>query len=314
MYTVAPLVVAESQGGMFGNDLVIFSGFSGRWEFATPKVFALDVTNRSATWREMDDVPIRVGITHSGHVVVNNTKFYMCGGYVGGEPYPVTSECFMYHHANQKGSQWTTIPSIPGKRSGGGMIHDQGRNSLIFATGASRDNKTDLNTTIDHSDVWELSLDNMSGGWKSKTNIPYQANHVGAVSVLHNGKQHHFFMGGQLRADEAGGNLDFVYEYNSTSSRWDQRAPLPVPRGHFSSSTVPDRNGCGFFVLGGAINGGKRTADVLYYSVANNLWMKLGEMPSARNTPVCGISADNYLYCQGGNLAAKFSWRHKLIS
>jgi N-acetylneuraminic acid mutarotase len=120
-------------------------------------------------------------------------------------------------------------------------------------------------------------------------------------------------VGRQQGANESNGNLDYLYEYDSTLNRWRERARMIFPRGHFSSSTVPDRRGCGFFIVGGAINGGIKTPDVHYYSIQHNNWTKIGELPSSRNTPVCVTTVDNFLYCQSGNLLAKFAWRTKII-
>jgi N-acetylneuraminic acid mutarotase len=307
--------VAESQGGLIGNDMVVVSGFSTGWNYTTPKVYAYDTSVRGAQWREMDNIPVPEGLTHTGHVVVNCTKLYMCGGYVGNyTPYnPVpTSDCYQYNHKATAGTQWQKLPSLPGPRAGGSMHYDQNKNSLTFACGASRSDVKNASTTVDHNDVWELSLDNLAAGWQTKAPIPYMANHVGFTSVLYNGVQRHYTLGGQDRTDEPYGNKDSVFQYDSDKDLWTAVASMPYPRGHFASSTVSDNDGWGFFIVGGAVNGKKSMADLHYYSIGEDKWYKIGELPSARNTPVCIMGPDNYLYCQGGNIAFKFSWRMQL--
>jgi N-acetylneuraminic acid mutarotase len=201
---------------------------------------------------------------------------------------------------------------LPDARAGGSLIYVKNTNSLIFTSGANRPDITNYNTTVDHDDVWELSLDDIKSGWKTKTSIPYSANHVGYTSVDYQGTLRHYVLGGQDRTDEPYGNKDNLYEYDAANDAWTALAPMPFPRGHFSSSTVVDNSGCGFFIVAGAVNGKKSTADVHYYSIGENKWYKIGELPVARNTPVCVISADNYLYCQGGNVAFHLSWRVKI--
>ena len=314
-YKELPVPVAESQGGLIGNDMVLVSGFSTGWNYTTPKVYAYDTTVRGAQWREMDSIPVPEGLTHTGHVVVNCTKLYMCGGYVGNytpyHPAP-TSDCYMYNHKATAGSQWQKLPSLPGPRAGGSMHYNENKNSLTFACGASRSDLKNINTTVDHNDVWELNLDNIATGWQTKAPIPYFANHVGFTSVTYDGVQRHYTLGGQDRTDEPYGNKDNVFQYDTDKDSWTAVTSMPFPRGHFASSTVSDNDGCGFFIVGGAVNGKKSTADVHYYSIGEDKWYKIGELPSARNTPVCVVGADNYLYCQGGTVAFKFSWRIQL--
>jgi len=77
-----PLNVAESQGAMIDNKLLIVSGFSGSWDAVTKQVYKLDTTNPNANWVRQDDVKYPDGVSHSGFVT-NGQKFYMCGAYLG---------------------------------------------------------------------------------------------------------------------------------------------------------------------------------------------------------------------------------------
>ena len=303
---------------MLGTDFILFSGFSGDYAFVTDKVFAYDTAVTSSTeiinrtWREMDPIPVTIGLTHTGHVLKNNT-IYACGGYIGGNPYPTGKACYVYKHNNPKGTQWSTLPSLPDVRSGGGMFYDTKRNSIIFATGADRHISPVDTAIVDHNDVWELSLSNLTAGWISRANIPYIANHVGMVTVTRlDGTERHYILGGQRGGNEPTGNIDSVYEYIPINNTWMERQKMLFPRGHFSSSVVPYKH-CGFFIAGGAVStNATKTPDITYYSIDTNNWTTIGTLPLAINTPVCTISGE-YYYCQTGFVASPFSWRRKIV-
>jgi hypothetical protein len=299
---------------MLGTDLVLFSGFSGDYNFVTDKTFAYDTASgtENKTWREMDPIPVPIGLTHSGHVLQGNT-IYACGGYIGGNDYPSGADCFKYNHSSPKGSQWSILPSLPEKRAGGGMVYDSKRDSLIYASGAYRHSWVGDPETVDKDNVWELSLGNISRGWMNKTSIPYIANHVGYSTVrLLNGDERHFFLGGQKGQTESGGNFDKNFEYIVANDSWIERKNMPFARGHFSSSVSTYRH-CGFFIAAGAVNGGnyEKTSDISYYSLANDEWTHIGNLPYALNSPVCVISGE-YYYCQSGWVNSDFSLRRKI--
>lgn len=78
-----PLNLDEAQGGKIGNDLIVVGGYLLDYRKATPQVWALDTTDTSAEWRQMDDMPISDGLTHGAFVMVEE-MYYMCGGFVVG--------------------------------------------------------------------------------------------------------------------------------------------------------------------------------------------------------------------------------------
>jgi N-acetylneuraminic acid mutarotase len=81
-HTDYPLSIGESQGGILGNDMLVFSGFVNGFGQSTPACYALDLNSPTAQWRRMNDLPITEGLTH-GAVVIVGLKAYLCGGYVG---------------------------------------------------------------------------------------------------------------------------------------------------------------------------------------------------------------------------------------
>lgn len=308
---------------MGNKDLIIFSGFSTGFGKLTRKVYAYDTTSPNSLtnktkWREMQDIPIDQGLTHGAFALNTNLKnnvVYICGGYIGRHPGPATNICLQYNVTAPNSSQWSYLPSLPFNRSGAGMIYDAVSNSLLFTTGSSRPDSKNLIHTIDHNETWKLNLSNIKAGWILKTPIPYSANHVGSVTVNYKGiKERHYILGGQKSEDEKNSNLDNVYEWDNISEKWIQRKSMLFPRGHFSSSTVPYKQ-CGFIIAAGAINKFKKTNDVSYYNIETDTWYSIGTLPAGLNTPVCDIGADNYFYCETGNVvgAPKFSWRQQII-
>jgi hypothetical protein len=294
---------------MIGNELVLFSGFSRVWSFVTNKTFAFNTSKHSNGWQEMDPIPVVEGLTHTGYVFHNN-NIYACGGFIGGFPYGTSDKCYIYTHTNPKDTQWTTFSSLPSPRTGGGMIYDDVRNTLVFFAGASRQNKYDLQNKVDNSNVWEISLSNLNGSWTSKTSLPYEANHIGFTTVEYDGEQYHYALGGQIGSNESNGNVDYVYQYISKNDTWIQRQSMPFARGHFAGSVVP--YSCGFIISGGAMNGGVLTDDISYYSIVTNNWTKIGTLPTPRNTPICAIKG-GYYYCQSGFIRGSFSWRRRIV-
>jgi N-acetylneuraminic acid mutarotase len=80
-YVEYPLPIGESQGGIIGRDLLVFSGFTDGFGQSTARCYAKNLDDDKAQWRRMDDLPISEGLTH-GAVVIVGLKAYMCGGYV----------------------------------------------------------------------------------------------------------------------------------------------------------------------------------------------------------------------------------------
>jgi hypothetical protein len=131
-------------------------------------------------------------------VAIGN-QMYGCGGYVGhlGVGLRATPLCFVYTHGNPSGSQWSSIPSLPEKRSGGGLVYDHTHHSLLYSSGADEHDMPYPPRAVDHSNVWELLLDNRTAGWQIRASIPYTANHVGSASVTYDGIERHYITGGQ---------------------------------------------------------------------------------------------------------------------
>jgi hypothetical protein len=299
--TPYPIGAAEAQGGMMGDKFLLLSGYSGGWDYTTPTARYLDVTVAgAASWQDLDDHPISLGVTHGGYTIVGGTKFFMCGGYVGGGHGPSTSACYVLDITKPSGQQWTNFTSLPDSRgrAGGGLVYDSANNSLIFAGGGVREFQDDH--AEDFDTTWMYALSNPQNGWVQKAPMPYKGNHISFVSAYDgDNKQRHFFLGGQESEGEFGDNIASHYEYIVATNTWVTRQPLPYPRGHASSST--HYVGCGFVLVAGCTNGGNKVNDVTYYEIDTNTWNKIGEYAQALNTPVCDIHRPtSTMYCEGG--------------
>lgn len=307
--------VAEAQGAMVGSTFLLVSGFYNLFQFATNNVYTLDTANVNATWQAQDKLPARLGITHAAFVAIG-TKFYMCGGYVGGNPGRHTNQCFVMDLSKPRRQQWTRFEALPnGGRAGGGMVYDSKLDALIFAGGAQRPILNSV-AAIDFNTTWMYSFKTSNTtGWVPKASIPFQGNHLSFVTVQTDASrtERHFFAGGQDRENEKNGNYDYHFEYDAQTDVWMQRRAMTIARGHASSSTRAV--GCGGYLMaGGATNGGLQTADISYYHIATDTWTSIGNLTTPINTPVCVVSANNnVLYCESGSVTRTVSQTIQLV-
>lgn len=286
-------------GLIIGNDFVSIAGFINGFTGTTNQTWARDITVPNSPWRRQDDVPLNVSVTHAPLVKVGS-KVYMCGGYLGGHPGPHIPFCFMYDHSVPPGTnaQWTTLPNLPNNGyAGGGMVHDTNRNALYFAGGGQRLNPGSVHP-VDSNRAFKLSLSSATPTWVEITPIPYVANHLSSVTQVYDGKEFHFFGGGQLGEFEAKQNLPNLYEFIASNETWVARTFMPGGRGHTTSSTRPI--GCGFITAGGSVNSAttkkNRTNTVLYYDIPTDSWTYIGNLSVAIATPLVDVHADGYMY------------------
>ena len=305
-----PIQVAEAQGTMIGRDFVITSGFNGSYITATPETYALDMYTQNSSWRRMDDMPFPTGLTHLG-VAVKGRKAYFCGGYTGGSLGVHNGSCFQYDQSIAPGmGQWTNFSSLPdGGRAGGGMIYDSTTDALVYSAGSHRP-KRHVPFAIDYQNTWMYKFQNPGAGWVPKADIPFKGNHMHFVTAYDdNGKERHYFFGGQHGDNEEAGNTDEMYEYNAVADVWIKRQSIPYPLGH-AAATVR-AIGCGFIVSGGRLNHGL-SKEIMYYDIPTNVWSKIGDLPQQIHTNVCVI-ANGFLRCETGWAAGTFSWKRSIV-
>lgn len=282
--------VGEAQGAVIatGNlsspyELIVAGGYYTRRLDVTNKVYSFPLLlKRKSAWKPRADMPLN--LTHAAQVVVG-TKMYICGGYLGKHPGPSIADCFCYDYVKDK---WDRLPSLPDARAGGGMVYNKFRKALFFAGGAVR--QKGGGRVYDYGDSYVLYLAKQDEGWQRRAIMPNPRNHMSAVSVY----GRYFFVAGQHGKDELTGNQDSLHEYRFASNTWIKRADIPFPIGHVSAST-PRYYG-GFFMIGGVINGKKKSKKVLYYHLATNAWYDIGDYQRTAQTPVCGVKW-NRLIC-----------------
>jgi hypothetical protein len=286
-------------GLLIGNDMMQTSGFINDFDNTTNATFARDITIANSTWRRMDDMPLPITVTHAATVRIGS-KVYMCGGYLGGHPGPHIPYCQVYDHSIPSGSglQWSRFADLPmGGFAGGGMIFDTIRNALYYAGGGQRlvpgsPHPVDFNYT------WKYSFDNTAVGWVASTPVPYKANHLSSITLVHLGQERHYFVGGQVGENEKKQNLPNMYEFIASTETWVPRTFMPIGRSHTTSSTRAI--GCGFILAGGSVNSAttklNRTSSIIYYHIPSDNWTFIGDLPSAGATPLVDIHSNGYMY------------------
>lgn len=318
--------LGEAQGGIISNRyLLVTGGFINNNFTSVDRVTRiLDVAGDTFppghSWVNQDNFPYPLGVTHAAELFLNDTM-YICGGY-DGYPGLVQDDCFMFDRLRPPNvvdaPQYIPMPPLPAPRAGGGLLYDYQYDALMFVGGTRRNVTNDTITLYDTNDTFVLHLNNMNAGWSSTAaKKPYAANHISFVTVNDTctvsppGKQRHYIMGGQVGQNESNGNINLLYEYNFGTNTWTQRRSMPFGRGHFGTSVLP--LGCGFIIAGGAVNNArnptvrKMTNDISYYSPVTDTWIKIGTLPRAQRTVVCGIvknpialGSKTYLYCTTG--------------
>lgn len=172
------------------------------------------------------------------------------------------------------------------------MVYNAKKNSLFFASGATREGHT-FDAPIDHGESYLINLGSLWKGWQPRARILNPRNHMAGVDI--NGR--YFFVGGQHGRNEDTGNQATLEEYNFEKNFWTARASMPYPVGHISASTV--KYGTGFLVIAGVTqkNGLRtKTNSIVYYDVPTAKWYTIGKYSRAAQTPVCGISS-NVVFC-----------------
>jgi len=297
-----------SQGAIIDGEFIVNGGYNAerypRLPTATAETYVLNVTDPDAAWIRMDDIPIPEGVTHTATAQVG-TKWYLCGGSLGGNPGPDTAECYVYDQEEEPGSgkQWSRLPDLPEKRSAAGMVYDSTRNALFFAGGAIRpiQNILGIIYSIDKRDHWMLDLNNTEAGWVEQPQILCKGNHLSSITGLDtSGRERHLFAGGQIGENRWFGQRDGLYEWDSIENVWTEHASIPFARSHAQASTIA--LGCGFIMTGGIERLNTALDDIHYYDIPTDTWTKVGTIPFRLNVPVCSVF-DDYLYCTTGGLS-----------
>lgn len=283
-----PMQVGEAGGGLVLTrntenpfELMVFGGYISGLK-TTGNVYSYSLGGDvNHTWTRRANMPSH--LTHCGQIAVG-IYMYTCGGYLGTHPGPSVTSCFRY---NALSNIWDNLPGLPMRSAGGALLYHATTNSLVFAGGALRE--AGLEPVIDRKETYTLSLHDLEKGWKRMADMPHPRNHMAGAMV----GTRLFFVGGQLGTDEYSGNTNHTQEFIVEENKWVERADVPYPVGHVSASTPA--YGPGFFVIGGVINGRKKTNKVLYYNMNEDKYYDVGHYPVGVQTPVCGVAYDTMI-------------------
>ncbi len=291
----APSTLYEAQGAAVNGKLYVFGGFytnlNGTTPAATRGAWVYDPgSDRWATLRDIPDA-----VTHAG-VAVDGAAIYVAGGFLGNHPGPQTDHVWRYDTLTDT---WTALVPLPGARGGGALVR-LGR-ELHYFGGTER---TSTGSYIrDDPEHWALSLDAPTS-WKALAPLPNARNHLGGAVL---GGQI-YAVGGQHLGDEAYSDLKDVHAYDPATNAWRAVAPLPLPLGHITASTVAWQQRV--VVAGGVTTAktssageGAESAVVLSYDPAANRWSARTTLPAVRQSPVADVIADQLIVTTGATAA-----------
>lgn len=231
-------------------------------------------------------------MTHAG-VATDGTDIYLVGGYVSangttGQTFG-TVEAYRY---DVSADAYQRLPDLPARRASGALAYVDGALHFISGTNAAR--------TTEPTDHYVLDLVGGGTEWVTADPLPAGRNHAAAVTL----DDRLYLVGGQTGHDGASTTHDEVWSWTATEG-WVERAPLPLARGHITSSTfVLDGR---MVVAGGMPSHGSSTARVDAYDPATDSWTELSPLPSTRSSGVGGaVGGGDWVYSGGGAAAG---WR-----
>lgn len=283
----APFSRFESNGVAVGDHLYVFGGFDGNVDaFNQTQVYSPTAN----TWQLK--APMPDAITHAG-IAVDGTTVWFVGGYFGNDPGPSTNKVWKY---NTVLDSWSAGPNLPAPRGSGGAAF-VGRKLYFFGGAVRTPNNHD---DTDFPEHWVLDLNAANPTWTAVAPLPNPRNHTVGVAL----GGYVYAIGGQHDTLEGSGNQVDVHRYNPATNQWIAVAPLPLAKGHTSSSSFVV-NGR-IMVIGGSVNnnnGGMSSPDVLLYDPTRNVWLKFASgLAQGRKTPVAGVIGDKLVVTTGGGV------------
>src|SRR5439155_14446448 len=157
-----------------------------------------------------------VALSHSGCTILGRS-IVIAGGYpakaTGGQAFSTTGVWSL----NVDTGLWTTLPSLPAPRGGGGLVNLDG---TLHFFGGSDSSRKDANTH------WALTPGATT--WTTLAPLPTNRNHMGAVAL--NGKI--YAVGGQQNQDANEIPQPAVEVYDPNTNQWTAAKSLPFGRSH----------------------------------------------------------------------------------
>jgi N-acetylneuraminic acid mutarotase len=275
--TQAPLARYEAAVALVGGKVYIFGGFVPPRIQATARIDVYDPASR--TWTRKQDMPLAV--THANAAVIQDTV-WLAGGFVGNSPGPATDKVYRY---DPQHDSWSQGPSLPEPRAGGALTNLDG--TLHYFGGWKADRNTDSGA--------HWVLERGASRWQSASPLPHPRGHLGGLAL--GGRV--YAVGGCVGHDPVPLDVNFVHRYDPATDRWEEVAPLPVPRSHIEPSTFVHRGR--MVVIGGRSrpSGWRILPDVTEYDPATNSWTALPSLPIPLLAPVAVAIGDSVLVGAG---------------
>lgn len=271
--TPCPLPRFEAMGGIVGGRLLVMGGFTSVSLDDTTRVHEYDVA--TDTWRERASLP---GLRHHGAWLETGGTMWLVGGFLSGSV--VSRSVWLVDDATDA---YDAGPSLPEPRAGAAAVMHEGR--LQVLTGLAPDGNTDQPSHV-------VLVD---GGWQVQpSSVPNPRNHLGGA-VLGNRL---YVVGGRHGWDETAGNQSTFSAYDFDAGTWVSGLPdLPLARSEIAASTFAHRGR--LYVIGGAVNPAKPSAQVFVYVPGESAWRELPSLPSPRKGAVAGALGDRIVVSTG---------------
>jgi N-acetylneuraminic acid mutarotase len=261
------------------GNMYVLGGYTNATFTPTNRV---DVYDPAAdTWTRLAGSDMPVALSHSGCAVLGRS-IVIAGGYParpsGGQTFSTAGVWAL----NVDTGKWTTLPSLPAARGGGGLVN---LNGTLHFFGGSDSARRDANTH------WQLAPG--AAAWTTRAPLPTNRNHMGAVAL--NGKI--YAIGGQQNQDAAEVPQAAVEVYDPVTNRWTAAAPLPFGRSHIAGATVIVSGR--IVVLAGETKFNSTINDVIAYDPTANQWAAMSDLPVSINSGVAGFVDGRLIYSTG---------------
>ena len=235
----------DSNGGIVHNTLISVAGFGIPEECPESekkyikKVYALDLGNPQAGWKELSDLP---GARRQSHAAIPvGDELYLWGGFSYFDPFTY-QDGFRLSHRNGTW-EWAPMPDLPSPAAGAGICAI-GEKIYHFG-GMDYDHERMLTNSDRHgnhsglgSRLLVLDVGDLDSGWKALPRCPGTARWYPAVAAV--GGQV-YVLGGLSGSDNPSGQSCTVvdsWRYDPARSQWERLADLPIASGNFPTGEI----------------------------------------------------------------------------
>ncbi|MBX3013992.1 MAG: S8 family serine peptidase [Caldilineaceae bacterium] len=220
----------------------------------------------------------------------NGNELYAVGGWknmVSDEPNTAEQASAAIDRYNVCTQRWEALSPMPAARANGGVALLNGK--IYVVGGNSYNSNTDYYSYPTYATLFVYDL--ASGQWSTAASLPKAYTSM-AVAVAR-GKLYAF---GGMDATATVSNRS--YEYDPTSDRWTEKAPMPGGGRYLAAAANVSGN---IYVVGGWDS----TTVVEIYDPLSNTWRNGAKLQRGRHSLGLTTAPDGYLYAIGG---AAYYW------